>query len=619
MVELAGILVLGIFAQWLAWKIKFPAILPLIVIGLLVGPLSTLFTPSGEKLIDGDRIFSGQLLFSFVSLSVGLILFEGGLTLKIREVQKLVGVLRNLLTIGVLITFICSGLAAYYLVGLNPKIAFLFAALIIVTGPTVIGPILRNVRPNANINTVLKWEGILIDPIGALIAVLVFGFVKAANPGTEYYLSALKNFFITISTGVFIGALAAFILYYLLRKNRIAFYLRNVVALAIVVLAFSLSELLLHESGLIVVTVMGAILANLKLEEIKKVFSFKEDLSIILVSVLFILLSSRINLEQLNKLGVGSIALFFVVTLVIRPLSVFVSTVGSGLSVREKLFISWIGPRGIVAAAVASLFSLELLEAPREEDVVYYQDAEMLLPLVFLIIVGTVVIQGTTAKIIAKWLKVEREDPQGILFLGAHEAARAIAAYLRSKSVQVLMSDTSNLNLEECKALGLPILQGDILRDNLLEEIDLSHMGKLFALTPNTEVNSLACKKLKNDFGDENALRLISRREIEIKGLDRPPHLLFGEVADYNILVQTIRSNAEIKEEPVNTVAELEAFLNKRKNKIIPICVITLSNKVNVISGYGVKVYPGDKLIYIDGLEPVALEYAEHEQIGSLN
>jgi NhaP-type Na+/H+ or K+/H+ antiporter len=615
MIELAGILVLGIFAQWLAWKIKFPAILPLIVIGLLVGPVSTVLTPSGEKLIDGDSIFSGQLLFSFVSLSVGLILFEGGLTLKIREVQKLVGALRNLLTIGVLVTFICSGFAAYYLVGLNLKIAFLFAALIIVTGPTVIGPILRNVRPNANINTVLKWEGILIDPIGALIAVLVFGFVKAADPGTEYYFTALKNFFITISTGVFIGALAAFILYYLLRKNRIAFYLRNVVALAIVILAFALSELLLHESGLIVVTVMGVILANLKLEEIKKVFSFKEDLSLILVSVLFILLSSRINLDQISKLGVGSIVLFFVVTLLIRPLSVFISTVGSGLSVREKLFISWIGPRGIVAAAVASLFSLELLEDPREGDVLYYQDAEMLLPLVFLIIVGTVVIQGTTAKVVAKWLKVEREDPQGILFLGAHEAARMIATYLSKRSVPVLMSDTSSTNLNECMEAGLPVLKGDILRDNLLEEIDLSHMGKLFALTPNTEINSLACKKLKNDFGEENALRLISRREIEIKGLDKPKHLLFAEAADYNVLIQTVRSNADIKEEPVNTVAELETFLNKRKNKIIPLCTITLANKANVISGFGVKVYPGDKLIYIDGRAPVAAEYAEYDPV----
>src|SRR5690606_664250 len=165
MIELAGILVLGIFAQWLAWKIKLPAILPLIIIGLLVGPISTFITPDGEKLIDGDRIFSGELLFSFVSLSVGIILFEGGLTLKIKEITKLATALRNLLTIGVVITFIGSGFAAYYLLGIDIKIAFLFAALIIVTGPTVIGPILRNVKPNQNINTILKWEGILIDPI----------------------------------------------------------------------------------------------------------------------------------------------------------------------------------------------------------------------------------------------------------------------------------------------------------------------------------------------------------------------------------------------------------------------------------------------------------------------
>lgn len=607
MIELAGILVLGIFAQWLAWKIKLPAILPLIIIGLLFGPLSTFFTTDGKKLIDGDSIFSGELLFSFVSLSVGIILFEGGLTLKIKEIRKLAHALRNLLTIGVVITFIGSGFAAYYLLGIDIRIAFLFAALIIVTGPTVIGPILRNVKPNQNINTILKWEGILIDPIGALIAVLVFGFIRTANPGTEYTLTALKNFFITISTGVFIGAVSAFFLYFLLRKNRIAFYLRNVVALAIVILAFSLSEMIIHESGLIVVTVMGIILANLKLEELKNVFSFKEDISLILVSVLFILLSSRIDMAQISKLGLESLLLFLVVTMLIRPLSVFVSTFKSDLSFKEKIFISWIGPRGIVAAAVASLFSLELLSDPRSEELsgealVYMQDAEMLLPLVFLIIVGTVVIQGSSAKLMAKLLEVEREDPQGVLFLGAHEAARYIAKNLVLHKISVLLADTSTTNLTESRAMGLSVIDGNILRDYAIEDLELSNFGKLFATTPNTEVNSLACKKFIKDFGEGSVFRLISKRELEITDLEKPKHLLFNGIADYNMLVQTIRKDPPFKEQQVNSVTELEEFLEKEKLNIIPICIKSGGNKIKVISGFDITVSNGDILLYIDSL-----------------
>lgn len=602
MIELAGILVLGIFAQWLAWKIKLPAILPLIIIGLLFGPISTFFTPDGKKLIDGDSIFSGELLFSFVSLSVGIILFEGGLTLKLREVKRLATALRNLLTIGVTITFIGSGFAAYYLLGIDIRIAFLFAALIIVTGPTVIGPILRNVKPNTNINTILKWEGILIDPIGALIAVLVFGFVRTVDPGTEYTLTALKNFFITISTGVFIGAISAFFLYFLLRKNRIAFYLRNVVALAIVILAFSLSEMLMHESGLIVVTVMGIILANLKLEELKNVFSFKEDISLILVSVLFILLSSRIDMAQISKLGFEALLLYLVVTMIIRPLSVFASTLGSDLTFKEKIFISWIGPRGIVAAAVASLFSLELLSDPRNGDMEYMQDAEMLLPLVFLIIVGTVVIQGSSAKLMAKLLKVEREDPQGILFIGAHEAARYIAKHLQKNKIPVLLADTSSTNLSESRSMGLPVIDGNILKDYAIEDLDLSNIGKLFATTPNTEVNSLACKKFGKDLGEGNVFRLISKREIEITDLDKPKHLLFNGVADYNLLVQTIRKDPPFKEQVVNSTKELEDFIEKEKLNIIPVCVKNSTHKVKVISGFDIDISTGDTLLYIDSL-----------------
>lgn len=601
MIELATILVLGIFAQWFAWKVKLPAILPLIILGLAIGPLSTFFTSDGTKLVDGDDIFSGELLFSFVALSVGVILFEGSLSLKLSEIKKLATTVRNLLTLGVVITLIGATYAAHYLLGLDFKIAFLFGALVIVTGPTVILPILRNVKPNQNINTILKWEGILIDPLGALIAVLVFEFVRSSNPGTEYTFVALKGFIATISIGAVLGAVAAFILYYVLRKNRIASYLRNVVALAMIILTFAVAELLMHESGLLAATVMGLILTNLKFDELKNMLSFKEEISIILVSVLFIILSSRIDMDQINKLGTESILLFGVVTLVIRPLSVFLCSFKSGLTFKEKIFISWIGPRGIVAAAVTSLFSLELLNNSENLTPKELADSSMLLPLVFLIIVGTVIIQGSTAKVMAKWLGVERKEPQGVLFVGANEASRTIAYYFKEKlKIPVLMADTSRVSTSEAKAMQLPVFEGDILRDNVMEELDLSYIGKLFTLTPNSEINNLACAKFASELGEDHVYRLITKREMELTEVGKPKNLLFHGYADYNTLMQTVRNESEFKEQMLNSSTELEDFLMKNSKNIIPIFLCKANGVFRTISGFDIEVSSGDKLLYIN-------------------
>ncbi|MGB0176595.1 MAG: cation:proton antiporter, partial [Owenweeksia sp.] len=354
MIELASILVLSVLAQWLSWKIKIPAILPLIIIGLAVGPLSTYFTPYGDKLLDGDTIFSGDFLFSFVSISVGVILFEGGLTLKLSEIRYRVGTVRNLLIFGPIITLIGGGLAAHHLLGLNYNLAFLFGALIIVSGPTVVMPILRNVRPNERVNTVLKWEGILIDPLGALIAVLVYEFIQSGGGhGQGVTFEILKEFFITVASGVFVGALAAFFLRYVLQKNRVPEFLRNVFTLGLVIFAFTFSELIQPEAGLMAATFMGIILANIKVNDFKKILSFKEDISLILISVLFILLSSRIDMEQIQKLGWESISLFLIVILVIRP-----------EDHRELVDLAWAALGGIGAAVGLTTFYIALSRGP---------------------------------------------------------------------------------------------------------------------------------------------------------------------------------------------------------------------------------------------------------------
>lgn len=583
MLELASILVLGIFAQWLSWKIKQPAILPLILIGLLIGPISTFFTEHGNKLLDGDQIFTGDLLFSFVSIAVGVILFEGGLTLNLSEVRTLARTVRNLLIVGSAVTFIGGGLAAHFIMGISWQMSFLFGALIIVSGPTVILPILRNVRPNSKINTVLKWEGILIDPFGALIAVLMYEFIITSVHGSEYSLEVFKEFFITISAGIVAGGLGAVFLYYLFKNNLLPDYLKNVFTLGLVILTFAFSELIHKEAGLMAATVMGIVLANLKIDDLKKILSFKEDISLILISVLFILLSSRINIDQIEKLGGGSLLLFAVVILVIRPLGVFLSSLRSNLSFKEKLFISWIGPKGIVAAAVASLFSIDLIN---RGTAVNPSEAELLLPLVFLIIIGTVVLQGSSAKFIAGLLKVRREEPTGLLIVGANELARKIALELQKAGMYVLLVDTSAPNIREAKKLQLRTLRANILSDEIFEEVDLSKIGKLAAMTSNSGLNDLACSWFEKEIGEANCLRLASKEETENSNIPLPKSVIFNARVDFVALVQLIRKKDAHSEVSFDNLAEMEAFMSKYNTGIIPLAVKKGTDDPEIFSGY---------------------------------
>lgn len=597
MAELASILILSVFAQWLAWKIKIPAILPLIIIGLALGPASTLFSPDGGKLLDGDAIFSGDLLFAFVSISVGVILFEGGLTLKLREIRDQARVVRNLLIVGPIITLFGGGFAAHYLLGLDYRLAFLFGALIIVSGPTVVIPILRNVRPNMRINNVLKWEGILIDPLGALIAVLVYEFIQTSDLGNSNTVEVFKEFFITVSSGMFVGALAAFFLRWLLEKNRLPAYLRNVMALGMVIMAFTFAEFIAHEAGLMSTTFMGIILANVRVQNLKKILSFKEDVSIILISVLFILLSSRIDISQIEKLGQASLILFAVVTFGLRPLIVWISTIRSDFNWREILFMSWVGPKGIVAAAVASLFALQL--SNNTEASINHEQAELILPLTFMMIVGTVVIQGASSKYIARLLKVVREEPQGFLIAGANENARFLGTYLKNKGIEVLLADTSKNNLKEAQKLGFEVYDGSILSDSVLEDLDLTNIGKLMALTSSADINTLSCNFYKDEFGENHVFRLSSKKELEAGDIGFPLNVLFAATVDYLNLAQSIRQADHVKEASCESQQDYKNLVKEMDGRLIPLFLIHQNGSLKVIDRNIPNFNSGDQLAFI--------------------
>lgn len=331
MLELAGIIILGIIAQWVAWRLKLPAILPLILIGLLVGPIATLYTKDGTKLIEpiwnGTKgLFPGEGLYYFVSLAISIILFEGGLTLKRSEIRNVGPVITKLITVGSLVTFFAAGIAAHFIFGLSWQISFLFSALIIVTGPTVITPILRNIPLKKDVSTVLKWEGILIDPIGALAAVLVFEFISVGE-GQAYTLTALIEFGKILLFGFTFGFTFAHGLIFAIKKNFIPHYLLNVVSLSVVLLVFVESDIFAHESGLLAVVVMGMVMGNTDLPNIKELLYFKESLSVLLISILFILLAANINMADLDLIfNWKTVVLFAIIVFLIRPLGVFLST-----------------------------------------------------------------------------------------------------------------------------------------------------------------------------------------------------------------------------------------------------------------------------------------------------
>jgi len=600
MVELAGIIVLGTTAQWVAWKLKLPAILPLILIGLLVGPVSTLISADGTKWLEPvwngtEGLFPGERLFNFVSLAISIILFEGGLTLKKEEILNVGPAILKLITLGSLITFFGGGFAAHYIFDISWQISFLFSALIIVTGPTVIAPILRNIPMKKDVSTVLKWEGILIDPIGALAAVLIFEFIRVGE-GYEYTADALIEFGKIVVVGFSAGFAAAYALYFSIKKKLIPHYLLNVASLAIVLAVFVLSDLFAHESGLLTVVIMGMVLGNLKVDGLKEILYFKESLSILLISILFILLSANINISDMLLLyRWETLALFGIVVFVLRPLGVFLSSTHSGLSFKEKLFISWVGPRGIVAAGIASLFGLKL--SMQGEP-----GAEYITPLVFMIVLGTVLLNATTARLFAKITGVFLKSSDGIMMIGASNFARLIADYLQKNNRRVVMIDNNAENIERAKLLGLEAMQGNVYSDELLEDVELNDIGYLLAVTGNPALNEYAIDKFSTIFGENGAFRIVSTDEMT-EGPQKPEPFLFTHKDDYINLSEVVRDFPFVNEVPVNSQQHYNSLLKEINDELhaIPLFLKDNTGFIHIISSLSksFKIEKGNVLMYI--------------------
>lgn len=619
MIELAGIIILGIIAQWFAWRLKLPAILPLILIGLLVGPIASIYTADGHKLIEpiwnGEKgLFPGDSLYYFVSLAISIILFEGGLTLKRSEIRNVGPVITKLITIGSLVTFFGAGVAAHYIFHLSWQISFLFSALIIVTGPTVITPILRNIPLKKDVSTVLKWEGILIDPIGALAAVLVFEFISVGE-GKAYTITALMEFGKILLFGFTFGFTFAHALTFLIKKSFIPHYLLNVASLSTVLLVFVMSDVFAHESGLLAVVVMGMVMGNTDLPNIKELLHFKESLSILLISILFILLAANINMSDLELIFNWKTAILFaIIVFVIRPLGVFLSSIMSNLKFNEKLFIGWVGPRGIVAAGIASLFGSKLLK----QGVV---GAEYITPLVFMIVLGTVLLNATTARFFAKIVGVFLTKSEGILIIGASKFSRLIGDYLQKNNRHVVLVDSNQNNVGKAKKLGLEAFSANIYADSLKDNIELSDIGYLMSLTGNADINNYAINRFKKQFGEHGSFRLVSSDEMNDPEIN-PKEGLFSHTDDFMKLTEATRKYPAIHEIEITDIKQYQELIEITNvdEEIIPLFLKDDQGDLKIISSLNREfsdIQEGFKLVYLGkafDVEAVNSEISESEQ-----
>jgi len=502
---IAFLLLLGIIAQWSAWRLKLPSILLLLIFGFGLSQFT------GTRI--DDYLANESSLLSLVGFFVAIILFEGGLTLKLPELREAGTPVLRLCTISVVISFILTAIVARFTMGYHWYVCALLGAILVVTGPTVVAPLLRLIKPRRKVASIVKWEGIVVDPIGAVLAVLVFITIQEGglNQGWDNVAIALVK---TLVVGVGLGFLLAKITEYLMAKHLLPDFLESMFFLALVGVAFAGSNAIQHESGLVTVTVLGIALANQKKVSVRHILEFKENLRVLIISLLFLMLSGRIGIDELQAVWQKGLLFLAVLILVVRPASIFLGNLGTkSTTFKEQLFLSLLAPRGIVAAAVTSVFALELVQAsennPGNETFAEIAiQAGELVPLVFIVILGTVTFYGLLAVPLARKLGLSDANPTGILFAGADPWICVVAKGLMDEGHQVLLLDTRFDNISAARMEGLRAIRANILSEYAEEELDFSGLGHLVAATPNNEVNSLAAREFQHRFGKVNVWQL---------------------------------------------------------------------------------------------------------------
>jgi NhaP-type Na+/H+ or K+/H+ antiporter/Trk K+ transport system NAD-binding subunit len=484
----------GICAQVIAEYLKVPSIVFLLMFGMILGP-------DGAGLLHPHQLGVG--LEVIVALSVAVILFEGGLNLELRDLGKVSGSLRNLVTLGTLITLLGGGMAAHWLGEFPWSIAFLYASLVVVTGPTVVSPLLKQVKVDRQVATLLEGEGVLIDPVGAILAVVVLDTILNGDASPS---EAIVGLTLRLGIGASIGASGGWLLgLFLHRAHFISEELKNLVVLAGMWGLFGLAQIIRSESGLMATVVSGMVLGASALPEERLLRRFKGQLTVLGVSVLFILLSADLSIASIFALGWGSVFTVLVLMFVVRPISIGLCTWNSGLNWRQKLFLSWVSPRGIVSASVASLFAILLTERG-------INGGDSIKALVFLTIMMTVFLQGLTARWVANLLGINQHfGATGAVIIGCNPLSRLIARLFQERGESVVLIDTDPEACEKAEQENLRVFQSSGLDIEVLEEAGLDSMGTFLAMTSNGEVNSVLAQRAAEEFHPPRVLAVFPR------------------------------------------------------------------------------------------------------------
>ena len=581
--------VLAALCQLVAWRIKIPTILFLLLVGIIIGPVSGYFHP--------DILF-GPVLFPLIYLSVAIILFEGSLTLKFDQIRGQGQIVSHLLTIGILISWAGISLVTYWLFAFNWQLSVMFSAIMVVTGPTVIKPMLQAIRAEAKIAHILRWEGIAIDPLGSLLAVIVFGFIVYEPNGLALQYRLLQ-FPAMLLGGAALGVINGFLLSEVLRRHWLPEFLQNIVVLNWVILVCVIAGLISDGMGLLAVTIMGIVIANRKYVPLESILDFKETLSTLLLSGLFIILAARTDLARIHELLLPSLLLYLCLQFIIQPLKILVTTWHSDLTWRHKLLLSWISPRGIVAAAMAALFALKL-------QAVGYHSAVFLTPLAFLVIVYSVVLPSLTARPLAKILGVADPDPTGVLIIGANKVAREIAKILQQHNIHTIVTDASWENISAARLEGLTTFFGNPVSEHADNYLNLLGIGNLLAITPNADLNTLAGLRYRNDFGPKGIyyLQTGTEKRAAKKYLVSTKHKgqqLFGKDITYQQLASLIACGAEIRSTTLTEQFAMAAYQAKNKDKYIPLFAINPKGKLAIFAQHSqIKTEPGWTIMAID-------------------
>lgn len=523
---------IGVGAQWLAWRLRMPAIVLMLAAGLLVGPGLGLLVPERDI---------GPLVTPMVAIAVAVILFEGGLTLNFRALDDAALGVRRLVVVGAPVGWALSAAALHYVAGLGWETSAVFGGIMIVTGPTVIAPLLRQARLERRPAVLLQWEAIVNDPIGALAAVLAFTFAIEFHEGVEIDGSLLW-LMLAIALAGAIGALAGWAVAQAFRRAMVPEYMKVPLLFVSVLGVYVGTDTIAHESGLLAVTLMGIVIANSDLPSFVELRRFKEHATVLLVSGVFILLAASMNLATLELLSWRSVVFILVVVAIVRPATVLVSLAGTGLPMKEQLLVGLTGPRGVVLVAVAGLFGEKLVAAGIE-------DGAVVTPLAFALVAATVVFHGFTLAPIARALGLAQEQAPGLLLVGGSRFTTALGAALKSTDVPVLLTDRNYSHLRGAREAGVKTYYGDILSESAEHGVELVSYGVILAGSDNDAYNTLVATDLAPEFGRGNVFQLA--REKEASARHALPATLggrkLGEGADFRQMERLMERGWEIK------------------------------------------------------------------------